>query len=134
MLSIHLRSVFLVISFPLAFLPITYTRSSSLPFVPHVPPPHPPRLYNFNYTWRREHIMKLLVMQLSPPSSHSIPLWYKYSQHPVPKHPQFLCSSLTVRVHVSHPYRNTGEITVLYILTFTFFDSRREDKRFWTEW
>jgi hypothetical protein len=23
---------------------------------------------------------------------------------------------------------------VLYILTFTFFDSRREDKRFCTEW
>jgi hypothetical protein len=31
-------SVFLVVSFPLAFLPITYTRSSSPPFVQHVPP------------------------------------------------------------------------------------------------
>jgi hypothetical protein len=32
--------------------------------------------------------MKLLVMQLSPPSRHSIPLWSKYSpQHPVLKHP-----------------------------------------------
>jgi hypothetical protein len=27
-------------------------------------PPHPPRLYNSNYTWRRVQIMKLLVMQL----------------------------------------------------------------------
>jgi hypothetical protein len=27
----------------------------------------------------------------------------------------------------------TGKIIVLYILTFTFFDSRREDKRFCTE-
>jgi hypothetical protein len=44
-----------------------------------------------------------------------------------------LYSSLTVREHVSHPYRTTGKITVLYILTFTFFDSRREDKRFCTE-
>jgi hypothetical protein len=35
MLSIHLRPVFLVVSFPLAFLSITYTRSSSLQFVPH---------------------------------------------------------------------------------------------------
>jgi hypothetical protein len=35
--------------------------------------------------------MKLLVMQLSPPSCHSIPLWPKYSpQHPVLKHPQFM--------------------------------------------
>jgi hypothetical protein len=23
---------------------------------------------------------------------------------------------------------------VLYILTFTFLDSRRDDKRLWTEW
>jgi hypothetical protein len=45
-----------------------------------------------------------------------------------------LCSCLTVRDHVSHPYRTTGKIIVLYILTFTFFDIRREDKRFWTEW
>jgi hypothetical protein len=36
-------------------------------------PPHPPRLYNSNYTWRRVQIMKLLVMQFSPPSRHSIP-------------------------------------------------------------
>jgi hypothetical protein len=27
-----------------------------------------------------------------------------------------------------------AKIIVLYILTFTFFDSRWEDKRFWTEW
>jgi hypothetical protein len=53
--------------------------------------PHPPRLYNSNYTWRRVQIMRLLVMQLSPPSRHSIPLWPKYSpQHPVLKHPQFM--------------------------------------------
>jgi hypothetical protein len=108
--------------------------------------------------------MKLLVMQLSPPSRHSIPFWAKYSEHHVLKRPQFiewcllgcyamwllwflqephgvtsqktpfcivtavktssltlsLCSSLTVRDHVSHP----GKIIVLYILTFTFLDSR----------
>jgi hypothetical protein len=44
-----------------------------------------------------------------------------------------LCSSLNVR-EVSHPYKTTGRIKVLYILTFTFLDSRREDKRLWTEW
>jgi hypothetical protein len=31
-------------------------------------------------------------------------------------------------------YRTTGKIIVLYILIFTVFDSRREDRRFWTEW
>jgi hypothetical protein len=41
-------------------------------------PPHPLRLYNSNYTWLRVQIMKLLVMQLSPPSCHPIPLWPKY--------------------------------------------------------
>jgi hypothetical protein len=33
-----------------------------------------------------------------------------------------------------HTHKTAGKITVLYILTFTFFDSRREDRRFWTEW
>jgi hypothetical protein len=33
-----------------------------------------------------------------------------------------LCSSLNVRDQVSHPYRTTGKIIVLYILIFTFLD------------
>jgi hypothetical protein len=36
-----------------------------------------------------------------------------------------LCYSLIVRDNVSHPYRTTGKIIVLYILIFIFFDSRR---------
>jgi hypothetical protein len=39
-----------------------------------------------------------------------------------------LCSSLKVRDQVSHPYTTAGKIIVLYILTFTFFDSRRGQK------
>jgi polysaccharide pyruvyl transferase WcaK-like protein len=35
-----------------------------------------------------------------------------------------LCSSLSVRDQVSHPYKTTGIIMVLYILTFIFLDSR----------
>jgi hypothetical protein len=44
-----------------------------------------------------------------------------------------LYSSLNVWDQVSHPYRTTGNIIVLYILIFTLQD-RWGDKRFWTEW
>jgi hypothetical protein len=39
-----------------------------------------------------------------------------------------LCSSLNVRYQVSHPYKATATIMVLYILTFIFLESRQEHK------
>jgi hypothetical protein len=44
------------------------------------------------------------------------------------------CFSLNVRDQVSRPYSTTGNIIVFYVLSFMFLDSRREFKRFWTEW
>jgi putative component of membrane protein insertase Oxa1/YidC/SpoIIIJ protein YidD len=47
-------------------------------------PSHPPSLDNSNYAWWRVQIMQLLIMQLSQPSCHFIPLWSKYfPQHSV---------------------------------------------------
>jgi hypothetical protein len=41
-----------------------------------------------------------------------------------------LCYSLKVRDQVSHPYSTTSKITVLYILIFSYFDTRQERKHF----
>jgi hypothetical protein len=51
---------------------------------------HPPGLghSNYSYIWRRVKIIKLLVMPFSAMSRHFISPWFKYSQHPVFKHPQ----------------------------------------------
>ena len=42
-------------------------------------------------------------------------------------------SSRNVNDQVSHPYKTTGKITVLYILIFKVLNSNLEDKRFCTE-
>jgi hypothetical protein len=75
--------------------------------------------------------MKFLTMQFSSPSHH-LTLFGQISQHRVLKCPQLMLF-LNVRDQVSHPYRTTGKIIVLYILIFKPFE-RCEERRFWAEW
>jgi hypothetical protein len=68
--------------------------------------------------------MKLLMIHSFPAYHYFLPLRSEYSpQLPVLKH------TLNLRYHVSHPYKTTGKIMVLYILIFKFIERRQEDKR-----
>jgi hypothetical protein len=77
--------------------------------------------------------MKLLTMQFSSSSLHFISLRSKYSQHPVFRHPQSMLLPQFQRPSFT-PIQNHRHNYSLYNRIFMFLDSRREDKRFWTEW
>jgi hypothetical protein len=76
--------------------------------------------------------MKLLIMQFPPMSCHFTSLRFKYfPQHSVKKRDIF--SLIKGRVQVVHPYRTTGKIIVLYILSYALLGIIQEEGRFWTE-
>jgi hypothetical protein len=81
--------VFLVISFLLAFPPISNMHPSSLHPCYMPCPSYPSWLDHSNYTSRSVQIMKLIIMQFSPTSCHFISPRSAYCpQYPVLKHPQ----------------------------------------------
>jgi uncharacterized membrane protein YcgQ (UPF0703/DUF1980 family) len=82
---------------------------------------HPPPLDNSNYTWWRVQITQLLpLLQVS--------LVQTFFSAPCSQTP-----SLNIRDQVSHPYRTTGKIVVLYILIFQLFvkQTRRQKVLDW---
>jgi hypothetical protein len=108
-----------------AFPPITYMNSSS-PYSCYVSSTsHSPWLDHSNYTWQKVE-MKLFVRFFSP-SCYFIPPPSKYStQYPVLKHP--LCYFFNIRDQGFKSIQNHRQIVLLYILIFTFLNSRREGK------
>jgi hypothetical protein len=129
MLSTHLR-----LGLPSSLFPLwlSYQWNVHIPLLPYsrdmLHPPHPPRLDNCNYTWRR-------VQSLSSSSCCFLCLpviLFLFGQNillsTLFSNTLSLCSSHTVRNQVSRPYGTTSNILVLYILIFTFFDRRWEEK------
>jgi hypothetical protein len=81
---------------------------------------HPPWLDRSSYTWRSVQVMKLLIMQYCPTLYYFISSRPKYCpQRPVLNNLS-LCSFLSVTDQVSHPYKATGKIIILYVLIFRF--------------
>jgi hypothetical protein len=86
-------------------------------------PLHPPWLDHSNYIWRKVRVMTLPSMQFSPSFYVSSVFCPNILLNILFSNTFSLCSSLNVRVQVSHPYKTTGKITVLYILLFTLLNS-----------
>jgi hypothetical protein len=123
-----------VVSFLLAFPPISYTHSSS-PHACYMPcPSHLPWLYCSNYTWRRVKLWSSSLCSFLQPSITSSFLRQNILLSTLFSNTLSLYSSLNFRDQVLHPYRPTGKVIVLYILIFALLDSRREETIFWTEW
>jgi hypothetical protein len=122
MLSSHLRVVFLV--FLLTFPPKSYMHPSSpASYMPC--PTHSP--------W---HLVKSKIYDA--PSCAVLSSFLLFHPSFIPIISSAPCSQifsayvvlpLIFTDHVSNPYKNTGKFIFVYILFFTFSNSRREDKR-----
>jgi len=69
---------------------------------------------------------EVLIIHSSPTSRHFLPLSSEYSPHTLFTNTLNPCPFLSVRDQVSHPYKSTGKIIVLYIKIFEFW--RRDGK------
>jgi hypothetical protein len=98
---------------PSAFLPKPCTLFSPLPCVPHSQP-NPSLFHLPNDIWGSVQIMKFLTVQLLHSPVTSSLLGPNILFRTLLSNTLCLCSSLSVRDQVSHPYKTTGRIMVLF--------------------
>jgi hypothetical protein len=116
MLFIYLRLCIPSGPFPSGFITNKLYTFLLSPFVPHAPPTSSSLLYNYNYNWRNVQITQLFLCSflhsaVTPSlfgSNSLLSILFSNTLR--------LCSSLTVRDFVSHPYRTTGKVIVFYFL------------------
>jgi hypothetical protein len=125
-LRTHLRLVFLVISFRLAFPAIACMHSSSTHSCYMPCSSHPPWL-NRSFILGEEYKLwsSSLCSFLQSPITLSL-FGQNMLLSTLFSNTLSLCFTLNVRHQVSHPYRTTGKIIVLYILKLILHTSYRQ--------
>jgi hypothetical protein len=96
-------------SLPFKFSNQNTVCTSHLSHAYHIPClSHPPWSYHSNNIWWSIQVVKLFIMQSSPDPHHFLSTLFSNTLN--------LCSLLNVREQVSHPYKTTHKIMVMYIL------------------
>jgi len=92
------------------------------------------RFVHPNYIWSGAQVIKLLICSFVHSPATSSLLGPNILLSTIFSNTLSLRYILYASDHISHPYKTTGKILILYILIFILFDSKLEDKRFCTEW
>ena len=108
--------------------------TSPLPHTCYMPrPSHSSRFYHPNNIGWAVQTIKLLFMYFPPITRYLVFLRSNILLNILFSNNLSIHSSLNVSDQVSHPYKTTGKIMVLYISVFEFLDSKLDDKRFCTK-